>query len=231
MDFGRLGLILDPGTGRRRTLWALIVVLAYSRHCFVWPAFGRTLEDMIAGLESAWAFFGGIPKYLVMDNFPAAVAGADALHPRLTRRFLEYSQHRGFISDPARVRHPKDKPKVERGVQYVRERFLKGGEFRDLADAREQAARWCRDVAGQRVHGTTRRQPLAVFLDEERHALAAWDGEPYEITRWRTVKGAQDHHVACQYTLYSVPSSLCLRASRWRSGWTASWCASITGGA
>ena len=130
VDFGRLGLIHDPGTGRRRTVWALIVVLAYSRHCFVWPTFGQTLEDVIAGLESAWTFFGGIPRYLVIDNFPAAVAGADALHPVFTRGFLEYSQRRGFIADAARVRHPKDKPKVERGVQYVRERLFKGGSFK-----------------------------------------------------------------------------------------------------
>ena len=209
LDFGRLGLIHDPGTGRRRTVWALLLVLGYSRHCFVWPTFSQTLEDVIAGLEAAWAFFGGIPKYMVVDNFPAALAGADALHPRLTRGFLEYSQHRGFICDPARVRHPKDKPKVERGVQYVRERLFKGGEFRDLPDVRDRAARWCRDIAGRRTHGTTRRQPLVVFLDEERESLAPWDGEPYEITHWRTVKVHPDHHVACQYALYSVPSSLC----------------------
>ena len=165
LDFGRLGLIHDPGTGRRRTVWALLLVLGYSRHCFVWPTFSQTLEDVIAGLEAAWAFFGGIPKYMAVDNFPAALAGAGALHPRLTRGFLEYSQHRGFICDPARVRHPKDKPKVERGVQYVRERFFKGGEFRGLPDVRDRAARWCRDIAGRRTHGTTRRQPLVVFLD------------------------------------------------------------------
>ena len=163
VDFGRLGLIQDPETGRRRTAWALIVVLGYSRHSFVWPTFSQKLEDVIAGLEAAWAFFGGVPRYLVIDNFPAAVAGADALHPRLTRGFLEYSQHRGFITDPARARHPKDKPHVERGVQYVRERFFKGGDFRNLAHLREEAARWCRDIAGQRVHGTTRRRPLQVF--------------------------------------------------------------------
>ena len=142
-------------------------------------------------------------------NFPAAVAGADALHPRLTRGFLEYSQHRGFIADPAWVRHPKDKPRVERGVQYVRERFFKGGDFDGLAHLREEAARWCREVAGMRVHGTTRRQPLMVFRDEERQALVPWDGEPYEITHWRTAKVHPDHHVACQYALYPVPSSLC----------------------
>ena len=79
VDFGRLGLIHDPDTGRRRAVWAPIVVLNYSRHCFVWPTFGQKLEDVIAGLESAWSFFGGIPRYLVIDNCPPAVAGADAL--------------------------------------------------------------------------------------------------------------------------------------------------------
>ena len=107
------------------------------------------------------------------------------------------------------MRHPKDKPKVERGIQYVRERFFKGGDFRDLADLRDQAVRWCRDVAGRRIHGTTRQKPLVVFLDEERGALAPWDGEPYEVTCWRTVKVHADHHVSSQYALYSVPSSLC----------------------
>lgn len=62
LDFGRLGLIHDPETGRRRAAWALLLVLNYSRHCYVWPTFGQRLEDVIAGLESAWAFFSGIPR-------------------------------------------------------------------------------------------------------------------------------------------------------------------------
>ena len=209
VDFGRLGLIHDPSTGRRRTVWALILVLSYSRHSFVWPTFSQKLEDVIAGFESAWAYFGGVPRYLVIDNFPAAVAGADALHPAFTRGFLEYSQHRGFIADPARVRHPKDKPHVERGVPYVRERFFKGGEFSGLPHIRSEAQRWCTSVAGQRVHGTTRRKPLVVFQDEERNALIPWDGEPYEIADWRNAKVHQDHHVQCQQALYSVPADLC----------------------
>ena len=231
LDFGRLGLVPDPETGRRRTVWALIVVLAHCRHSFVWPTFSQKLEDVIAGLEVAWSFFGGIPRYLVMDNFAAVVAGADALHPRFTRSFLECSQHRGFICEPVMVRHPKDKPRVERSVQYVRKRFFKGGNFSGLAHLREESARWCRDVAGRRVHGTTRRQPLAVFPgclpwlsslavfpEEERHTLLPWDEEPYEITHWRTVKVHPDHHVAGQYALYSVPSSLCPPGQRVETG-------------
>ena len=173
------------------------------------PTFSQKLVDVIEGLEAAWAFFEGVPNYLVIDNFPAAVAGVDPLHPRLTRGFLEYSQHRGFISDPARVRHPRDKPRVERGVPYVRERFFKGGEFTGLSDMRSAARRWCLEVAGQRIHGTTRKQPLAVFRQEERHTLGEWDAEPYEMTDWRTAKVHPDHHIACQYALYSVPSATC----------------------
>ena len=190
-------------------VWALIIVLSYSRYSFVWPTFSRKLVDVIEGLEAAGAFFEGVPNYLVIDNFPAAVAGVDPLHPRLTRGFLEYSQHRGFISDPARVRHPRDKPRVERGVPYVRERFFKGGEFTGLSDMRSEARRWCLEVAGQRVHGTTGKQPLAVFGQEERHALGEWDAEPYEMTDWRTAKVHPDHHIACQCARYSVPSATC----------------------
>ncbi len=59
------------------------------------------------------------------------------------------------------------KPHVERGVQYLRERFFKGGSFRDLEDCREQPERWCREIAGLRVHGTTRHLPREVFEAEE----------------------------------------------------------------
>ena len=91
--------------------------------------------------------------------------------PVSPRGFLEYSQHRGFITDPARVRHPRDNPKVERNVQYARERFFKGAEFRDLAHLRSEAGRWFRDVAGMRIHGSTQRQPKQVFPDEKRDAF------------------------------------------------------------
>jgi transposase len=214
LDFGRLGLVRDPDTGRRRVAWALVIVLPYSRHSFVWPLFRQQLGDVIEGLEAAWAFFQGVPQYLVLDNFPAAIAGADALHPKLTRGFLEYAQHRGFIPDPARVRHPKDKPHVERGVPYVRERFFKGGQFLGLADLRNQARHWCLEVAGQRVHGTTRQLPLVVFREEEQQALLPWDSEPYDVPDWRKALVHPDHHIACQYALYSAPSTVCPPGTR-----------------
>ena len=34
VDFGRLGMITDPTTGKRRVVWALIIVLSYSAALF-----------------------------------------------------------------------------------------------------------------------------------------------------------------------------------------------------
>lgn len=209
MDFGRLGMVWDAETGRKRLVWSLVIVLGYSRHCFVWPLFRQQLADIIEGLEAGWAFFRGMPRYLVIDNFPAAVAGADPLNPRFTRGFLEYAQCRGFFADPARARHPKDKPKAENGVGFVKERFFKGGEFHGLADLRLQARHWCLETAGQRVHGTTHRLPLVVFQEEEQAKLLPWGGEPYDVPDWRRVTVHPDHHIAYRYALYSAPSTTC----------------------
>lgn len=209
MDFGRLGMIWDETSGRRRMASMMILTMKYSRHCFAWPMFTQKLDDVIEGFEKAWAFFGGIPKYVVIDNFPAAVAGTDPLNPRLTRGFMEYTQHRGFIPDPARSYHPQDKPQVERNVPYVRERFFKGGQFHSLSDMRSQARDWCLKVAGQRVHGTTRRLPLMVFEDEEKGTLIPWDGRPYDVPIWQEAKVHQDHHIQCGCAFYSIPYSAC----------------------
>jgi len=208
-DFGRLGYIVDSTTNRRILVWALVVVLSFSRHMFVWPLIHQTLTDIIEGLDAAWRFFSGVPRYLILDNCPAAIAGPDPFTPKLTRGFLEYAQFRGFIPDPTRVRHPKDKPHVERGIPYVRERFFKGATFLDLAHLRSQAPRWCLEIAGTRIHGTTRRLPLQVFRDEEQASLLPFDPKPYDVPSWARLQVHLDHHVAYQYALYSVPFDLC----------------------
>src|SRR5271166_5285876 len=111
VDFGDLGLI-PAGDGRRRKLRALVFTACFSRYMFVYLTFSMTLEEVIAGCEDAWAFFSGVFRVLVPDNMSPVVADADAVNPRLTREWLEYAQARGFVTDPARVRHPRDKPRA-----------------------------------------------------------------------------------------------------------------------
>jgi transposase len=208
-DFGRFGRLAAVDGRPGDVIWALVLVLGYSRHSFVWPLVRQTFEEVVAGMKASWRFFGGVPHRIVLDNFPAAIAGPDALDPRPTRLFLEYSQARGFLIDATRPHHPKDKPKVERGMQYVQGRFWKGGSFRDLGDVRVQAERWCREVAEQRRHVTTRRVPMVALEDEERALLLPAPTEPYDIPLWKTVTVGRDHHVSVGQALYFLPAERC----------------------
>lgn len=206
VDFGYLGRFLDPDTERLRKAWAFCMVLPFSRHMFVFLTFRQDIPAAIAAFEAAWAFFGGgVVRRVVLDNFAAAVDKADNYEPVLNRVLAEYSQQRGFILDTARVRHPRDKPHTERSVIFVRNRFYKGGTFRDITDGQAQATRWCLEIAGQRIHGTTRLQPLAVFEQIEQATLLSWDGQPYDVPIWAKPKVANDYHIQFAKALYSMP--------------------------
>ena len=55
-----MGFIVDPDSGRRLVVQALIFTACFSRHCFVWLTFRQTIQDVIDGFEAAWGFFGGV---------------------------------------------------------------------------------------------------------------------------------------------------------------------------
>ena len=157
LDFGYLGMISDGD--RRRRLHALVFTAVVSRYCFVYLTFSQTTAAVIAGCEAAWAFYGGMFKVLVADNLKPVVDKADRLEPRWNREWLEYAQARGVVVDPARVRSPQDKGRVENGVKFAQRSFFAGEDFNGIEDAQRRAGDWCRIRAGMRVHGTTRRGP------------------------------------------------------------------------
>jgi transposase len=208
VDFGRLGMLTDVSDGRRRVVHGLIFTAVYSRHTFVYPTYRQTLNDVIAGFEAAWRFFGGVFAVVIPDNMKAIVDRADATDPKLNDAFREYAQARGFAVDPARVRSPRDKPRVERSVSYVRSNFFAGEDFRDIDDCRARAERWCGEVAGMRVHGTTRLRPAEVFATDELPQLKPPPDEVFDIPAWTHPKVAPDRHVQIARALYSVPGEL-----------------------
>lgn len=207
-DFGRMGMITDPATGRRRVVHALIVVAVWSRHMFVWLSYGQKTSDVIEGLEAAWSFFGGVFPVLIPDNLTPVVTKAEPTEPRFNDTFLEYAQSRGFLIDAARVRKPQDKPRVERQVPFVRQRFFAGEEFIDLADAQRRAEAWCATGAGLRIHGTTRVRPAEAFATGEQHLLLLAPASPYDVPVFSTPKVHRDHHVEVARAIYSVPGNL-----------------------
>src|SRR5258705_8833 len=132
------------------------------------------------------------------------VAEADAVNPRLTREWLEYAQARGFVTDPARVRHPRDKPRVEAGVKYVQGNFFAGEVFLDLADARGKMTGWLVTANG-RVHGTTRQVPAAGFPPREAPAPRPAPAERYPVPYWAQGKVHVDFPIQVARALYSRP--------------------------
>lgn len=206
VDFGRLGLVPDPETGKRRLAHALIVTLGYSRHQYVHVTFSQKLPDLIAGLEDAFAFFGGVTKRVVIDNLKAAVTRADKYDPIFSRSFEEYARHRDFVIDAADAKSPTHKPRVERAVPYVRESFFRGETWIDLEHVQREALRWCLSEAGARVHGTTRRRPLEVFEAEEKPALQPLAKERFDPPEWKKCKVHPDHTVCFGKALYTVPT-------------------------
>jgi len=206
IDFGLMGHLVDPD-GKRRRLWALIVVLPLSRYLFVWPTFLQTAEAVCEGLDAAWRFYGGVVRHLIPDNASSMIITPNAQAPGLQPGFAEYIAARNLFVDAARVRHPRDKARVENQVAYVRERWFDGEKFLDLDDARRSAESWCRDVAGMRVHGTTRRVPREVYETEERPHMQPAPTTPFDVPTWTRAKVHPDHHVQVSRALYSAPTA------------------------
>ena len=203
VDFGHLGYLTGED-GRRRKVHALIFTACYSRHMFVWLTYSQTLVAIIAGCEAAWTFFQGVFKILIPDNMKAIVTDPDPVNPRLSQGWLDYAQHVGFGTDPARVRSPKDKPKVERAVQYVRGNFWAGEVFTSLEEAQQRAVVWCAERAGMRIHGTLQARPAEVFDEHEAGVLLPVP-PAYDVPVFKTVKVHRDFHVEVAKALYSVP--------------------------
>jgi transposase len=204
IDFGYLGMLTDTADERRRKVYALIFTAVFSRHMFVWLTYSQTLTAVITGCEAAWEFFGGVFAVLVPDNMKPVIAAADAVNPQFTQGWLDYASHAGFVTDPARVRSPQDKPRVERAVRYVRGNYWAGETFTDLNTAQQAAQRWCATTAGTRIHGTTCARPAEVFTAEEQPKLLPVPAA-YDVPVFKQVKVHRDFHAEIAKALYSLP--------------------------
>jgi transposase len=205
VDFFYVGLWDDPEAGRRRKLYAFLMTLSHSRHQFLYPVVAEDAMAWLAGHVTAFAFFGGVPKRLVPDNLTAGIAQADRYDPRVNRAYGELARYYGCLIDPARIARPQDKPRVERGVSYARESFFRGRALGPLATLRAEAARWCAEVAGQRLHGTTGERPIVAFQAREQAALRPLPPQPWELAVWSSALVGADCHLRAGGVAYSVP--------------------------
>jgi len=209
LDYGHLGSWTDPASGAKRRVWAFIMTLAFSRHLFCYPVLRMTQEEFLAAHVAAFAFFAGCPRRLVPDNLGSGILRADLYDPRVNRGYAELAWHYGCLVDPARVAHPKDKPRVERMVPYVRDSSFSGRQFADLGAMRRGAATWSLEVAGQRhARPLGGARPADVFRALEAEKLLTLPDRPFEAATWQTAKVGPDCHLSAAGALYSVPFRL-----------------------
>jgi len=206
IDYGHLGSWADPATGRVRRVWAFVMVLACSRHMFVRPVLSLDARSWVAAHVEGFAFFGGCPRRLVPDNLATGVDRPDLYDPKINRAYGELAAHYGCLVDPARRLKPKDKPRVERPMPYVRDSFWRGRQWRDEAHMQTDALGWCLQVAGRRHHRSLEgAEPLAIFAALEADALIGLPPMRFELAGWSTPKVGPDCHIKVGKSLYSVP--------------------------
>ena len=213
VDFGDGPKLVDPKTGEVTKTWVFVMVLSYSRHIYTELVRDQAVETWLGCHSRAFAFFGGVPRELVIDNLKAAIVRACFHDPTVQRSYGEFCLHHGTLLTACRVATPRHKGKVERGVGYVKGNALAGREFRSVAEWNEYLLRWCLEVAGARIHGTTQEQPLVRFK-AEKEAMLPLPARPYETVVYKEAKVHSDCHVVFERSFYSVPHRL-IRQKVW----------------
>ena len=204
VDFGYAGPMLDAN-GQRHRAWAFVMTLSYSRHQYVEFVFDQTVETWLLLHQHAFEYFGGVPRKVVLDNLKAGIVKACFDDPQVQRAYRDCAEHYGFLIAPCRVQQPQEKGKVENGVRYVDRSFLAGRDVARLTDNNVKVLGWVEQIAGLRVHGTTRWQPLVQFQQVERAALLPLPPTPFEVATWKQVKLHRDCHVQFDRAYYSAP--------------------------
>jgi transposase len=209
VDFGYGGQFVDPEGGDVRRAWVFVMTLSCIRHQYAELVFDQTLATWVRLHRAAFEFFGGVPQRVVLDNLRAAIVHAALYDPEVQRSYRHFAEHYGFLIAPCRPRTPQHKGKVEQGgVHYVKRNALAGRTFRDLLDANRHLRRWCLEIAGRRLHGTTKRIPLDMFTAVEQPALQPLPPTPWELTEWKRAKLHADCHVILGNAYYSAPHRL-----------------------
>lgn len=211
VDWGVLGHVeRESGVNGRKSVSSFVLTLGYSRAMYAAVAEDQTLSTLIRMHEEAFSFLGGVPHEILYDNMRTVVEGRDERDEvRWNPTFLDFSRYWGFVPRLCRPRRPQTKGKVENGIGYVRKNFLCSFLGATSAKTPEKLGaelhRWVKDVANQRVHGTTHRL-VSEALEEERQHLLPIDGRPpYPFISQQVRRVGIDAYVCFRTNRYSVP--------------------------
>jgi transposase len=199
--------VIDRHTGEIRDAQIFVAVLGCSNYTYAEASWTQTLPDWLGAHVRALEFFGGAPAALVPDNLKSGVDRAHRYDPDLNRAYAEFAEHYGLAILPARVRKPRDKSKVETGVQIV-ERWilarLRDRQFFSLTElnaAIDPLLIELNERGFQKLDGSRRSR----FIELDQPALKALPPRAYEYAQWKCAKVHPDYHIEVEHAYYSVP--------------------------
>jgi transposase len=208
IDFGER--LIEIG-GAKVKVYLFVATLGYSRRCHVRAYRNERQESWLDGLESAFLSFGGVPEEVLMDNARALVTSHD-IETRtviFNEKLKAFARHWGFRPKACAPYRARTKGKIERGVGYVKRNAIAGRSFASWAALEAHLAQWEREIANERVHGTTGDTPAERFADAEKAALKPLaDRPPFRTCRTLVRRVKNDCVVEVDGNAYSVPWQL-----------------------
>ena len=209
IDYAKIGILYDPVTKRKRTLYAFIATASCSRHKYVELVFSQDQKSFVGSHVRMFFYFGCVFERIKLDNLKTGVIKPDLYDPTINHAYRELAEHYGCFLEPCRVAHPKDKGKVERDVQTVRQavrKLIALNPTADIVELNRLTRHWCIDDYGHHKHGTTNEEPYKVFIEKELPAAKPLPFEPFEVADWKEVTVHPDHYIQFKRKSYSVPT-------------------------
>jgi transposase len=211
VDFaGHAMEVIDAATGEIHRAEIFVAVLGASSFIYAEATASQAVPDWIAAHVNALNAIGGVPRQIVSDNLKAGITKACFYEPTVNRTYADMAAHYRTAIIPARPYKPRDKAKVEVGVQVVQRWILarlRNRRFFSLAEL-NRAIRELVDQLNDRPMrgwGTTRR---ALFEQLDRPALQSLPPTPYEYADWKRCRVNIDYHIEVNKHFYSVPFRL-----------------------
>lgn len=207
---GQTVSMTDGDTGEMREAQIFVAVLGASNYTYAEATISQSLSDWIGSHVHALNYFGGVPEVLIPDNLKSGVSKSCFYEPDINPTYQEMARHYQTTVLPARVRTPRDKAKVESGVQVV-ERWilarLRNHTFFSLAELNQEIARLL-EILNNRPFQKLPGSRKSMFEELDRPALKPLPAEPYIFAQWKKATVNIDYHVAVDGHYYSVPYQL-----------------------
>lgn len=202
--------VVDRNTGQVMDAQIFVAVLGASNYTYAEATSDQGLCNWIASHVRAFEYFGGVVQIVIPDNLRTGISKSCRYEPDINPTYHDMATHYGTVIIPARVRKPKDKAKVEVGVQIV-ERWilaaLRNHTFFSLTQLNERIDELL-DKLNYRPFKKLEGSRQSCFEAIEKNALLPLPQSRYVFAEWKKASVNIDYHVELNLHYYSVPYRL-----------------------